>query len=525
MEEEKQSGVSLLTLWKVFIRVWYWMILAAVLLGAAAGLGTNLFVSPTSASSTVSMGNNIRVSGVDDAATTTELSAAKELASTFCDVIRLKTQVRGALELANADPTLEDIPFTENTLRKYVSMISTSSETGSELFTVRVSGTDPDLVYRVSRALEAYLPGRLQELTYNYEGENVDLKKQLVVIVDHSERDTVADAPNVTRIAILGAVSGAILCYLVFFLITVLDKTVYRKEDLVRLHPDIPVLGSIPSWYGENVSRRAKHEDLAGERNIRGKVLSSKTSFRVSEGFRSLRTNLLYARTKEEGVAAVYACTSAQSGEGKSIVTVNTAVAFAMLEQKVLLIDADLRLPTCGKFLPLPDEAKGLSDYLSGQVTLEECLFRNVYEGLDVLPAGYIPPNPVELLSSDKMKALLAKLRLSYDMILIDVPPVGELIDAGVLAEAVDGYLMVVRSSFSRSDAIESAMSALLRVNGKLVGFVINDVFDKHAKHNKKHGDYGYGYGYGYSSVNGVSDRQTKEGQTEDKTEGGTSGN
>lgn len=241
---------------------------------------------------------------------------------------------------------------------------------------------------------------------------------------------------------------------------------------------------------------------LADERRH---ILSPDSNFFIREAYKTLRTNTMFALAGQEGCKTVVVTSSLQS-EGKSITALNLAISFAEAENRVLLIDCDLRRPKLARLLRKSSRA-GLSNLLLDPSLLVEAILPSGIERLDVILSGDIPPNPSELLGSARMSALLAQLREKYDYILLDTPPVNMVTDAVVLAPKSDGVLFVVRAGRSERGPIAHAVEQLGYAQAKILGFVLDDVTTSSGSYGygkyKRYGygrSYGYGYGYGYSS-------------------------
>lgn len=200
----------------------------------------------------------------------------------------------------------------------------------------------------------------------------------------------------------------------------------------------------------------------------------------ISEHFRTVRTNLQFASVDEELRSLLI--TSSGPGEGKSMTTANLAVVYAQQGKKVLLIDADLRKPTVHYTFRL-DNLKGLSNVLVGEDTLDETIIRTDVDNLDVMTSGPIPPNPSELLASKKMQNLLNDAKVSYDLVIFDTPPVLAVTDAQVLANIVDGSILVVRSKQTEFEAATKAKEALVPAQAKLLGTILNDRAKEKSNH------------------------------------------
>ena len=205
----------------------------------------------------------------------------------------------------------------------------------------------------------------------------------------------------------------------------------------------------------------------------------------ISEQYRTIRTNIQFSSVDEELQSILF--TSSGPGEGKSMTTANIAVTYAQQGKKVLLVDADLRKPTVHYTFRL-DNLKGLSNVLVGDVLLEEAIHTTSIDHLDVMSSGPIPPNPSELLGSRKMRAILERAKQQYDLVIFDTPPVLAVTDAQIMADFVDGAMLVVRSKVTELDAATKAVEALQPAKARLLGTVLND-------REKKGSNYYYYYG------------------------------
>ena len=210
------------------------------------------------------------------------------------------------------------------------------------------------------------------------------------------------------------------------------------------------------------------------------------------EAYRSLRTSIQYSGIDTELQSLVV--TSSIPGEGKSTVASNLAKSFSEMNKKVLLIDADLRKPTIHKKLQLSNQV-GLSDLIVQKLNPSEVIHK-VDDQFHVLTAGKIPPNPAELVGSEKMSQLLSYLKETYDYIIIDTPPVLSVTDPQLLALKADGTLMVIREGKARQKLILNAYKELKKLNINVIGSILNDCGQKMGGYSQ------YYYQYEDQSVN-----------------------
>ena len=204
----------------------------------------------------------------------------------------------------------------------------------------------------------------------------------------------------------------------------------------------------------------------------------------VTEQVKTIRTNLNYAMVGKP--LKTLMITSAIQGEGKSTVGSNLAVEYAKKGLQVLLVDADLRRPTIHQTFAISNQ-RGVSSWLSGQLTdVNEAIYP-VLDHLFVMPSGPKPPNPAELLASDRMTEFLTVATRKLDLVIVDAPPILPVTDARILAGQVDGTVLVVRQNFVEKVAVRQAVGALKNARAQLLGTILNDVDIK---------THGYGYGY-----------------------------
>jgi len=248
----------------------------------------------------------------------------------------------------------------------------------------------------------------------------------------------------------------------------------YRKE--IEAYTSIPVVGEI-------TYHKSKDPLVIG---------NGKRTF-IAEQFRNLRTTLPYIGLN--GGRKRLQVTSTVSGEGKSFIVANLGIGLALAGRKVVVMEFDLNNPTLSDKLNVTEIGKGLSDYLTGEAETDEIIHRTaVHENLFVVPAGWLPENPSELIMSERVPELLTHLSDIFDYIIIDTAPVGLLSDAYVLSSYCDATLYVVRHKHTRKESIQR-LDANNKINElKNMAIVFNGVKSRGFGKN----GYGYGYGYGY---------------------------
>ena len=247
-------------------------------------------------------------------------------------------------------------------------------------------------------------------------------------------------------------------------------------------------------------------------------LITEKSALRTLEAYRMARTNLFYSgSTADKGT--VFGVTSAAPGDGKSLTSANLAISFAMSGKRVLLIDCDMRKPTQKMAFAVSSE-NGLSEFLAG-VTDEPEFVPTSYENLSLLTSGRCPPNPAELLYSPRFAELMEKVRALYDFVFIDLPPVGIISDATIVASQISAYILVVRMKQSDYRAVQLAAENIEKVGSKVAGILINGTEEKGGSYyyrGKRYGRYRRYYGKYYGKYNKYEQHNTEAGEVPQET-------
>ena len=214
------------------------------------------------------------------------------------------------------------------------------------------------------------------------------------------------------------------------------------------------------------------HRNAEDSRSRRAMV-GGKLSFSASEAYKLLRTNVMFSLAEDEDGSRIFGITSPIKGEGKSTTAINLDYSIAESAKRVLFIEMDMRLPVLHKSLPI-SKAPGLSDLLVGSALLTDALQKSgIHDDLFVITAGNLPPNPSELLGSERMKALLESFRERFDYILCDLPPITVVSDALMISPMLSGMIVVVRKNYTDMRALDVTMRQLEFTQVKVLGFVM----------------------------------------------------
>ncbi len=326
----------------------------------------------------------------------------------------------------------------------------------------------------ISRTQYKTLLSKLQEIEI---AENQTLGNSR--IQTHAEQPQEPISPKKAQNYAIGGFLGLFLGAATAFMLDSADKRIKTSEEAKQLLPGYPVLGQIPVF-----EKSRQLPKLGGKNTSREPgqlVLTGMTTGLEGESFRMLQTNLQFLNADDS--LKVVVVSSSQSGEGKSTIAANLALAVAELGKRVLLVDADMRKPAQhsiwrqGNYEGLSNVLSGQSDYKAATIEIQPNLF--------LLTAGVVPPNPVVLLDSVQMSTLIAEWSNTYDLVIIDAPPITVAADAAILGTQAGGLVFVLRPGVSDKESVEYAQEILTQSKLKVLGMVLNAVdLDKQSRYN-----------------------------------------
>lgn len=372
-------------------------------------------------------------------ATSMDLDSAVKLIDTYMIVVKSNKVMDVVTDRLAADYPGIMPGFIASSLH-----MSSVSETG----VVSVSSTtaDPKLSTDITNAVLDVAPEELIRV----------VGAGSVEVIDYAMEPKYADNRRPVWRGVIGAIAGVMMGGLILVLLFLFNRRITDTKDLTDAYT-IPVLASIKRIKGS-------------EKDPGAFLLTDQSSLEMTESYAKLRMNLLYSLVGKKSRSVVI--TSAICGEGKSTVTANLAVSCAQGGKKTLLIEGDLRRACQRDIFQYDKHSKGLSEILVGVSRAQNCILRNVREGLDILPAGAFPPNPAELLASDTMQKLLEELEGMYDLVLLDMPPINIVSDPLALSTQVAGCLFVIRQNYSDHRDIRKALVSAEMTGMNVMGFV-----------------------------------------------------
>ena len=337
-------------------------------------------------------------------------------------------------------------------------------------------------------------------------GVSAGLRSSNIRVVDVARPPTAPITPNVPRNLQIGLLLGLACGMGLAFVLESLDTSIRNMEELGAIST-LPALGTIPLQLSNNGSLRKRLKTVSSGSEMPeapALVTYARPRSEAAEAYRALRTSILLSSFGAP--PKVILVTSAMPQEGKTTISANSALVLAQRGSRVLLLDADLRRPGIDKLFGIKARG-GLSTLISGVEKFEDVLVQSAeVPNLWILPAGPIPPQPAELLSSSVMKEYVIRWRSEFDHIIIDTPPCLSVTDAVVLSPEADRVILVARAGKTSKLALRRACDLLLRVNARVMGIVLNAI------------DVRSGHGYYYTYGGPDADRYYDEALSQDET-------
>ncbi|MFQ5777830.1 MAG: GumC family protein [Terriglobia bacterium] len=332
--------------------------------------------------------------------------------------------------------------------------------------------------------------GLLQKLSEA--GISAGLRSSNIRIIDPARVPLAPSSPNVAMNLLMAFFLSVPVGIALAFFREYFDNTV-KTPDEVERYSGLPTLAVVP-LAEDKAPGRFRLTQPARNNNKTPVALATykRPQSGMAEAFRSLRTSVLLSFPERS--PRLLLITSGQPLDGKTTAGINLAVALAQRGSKVLLVDADMRKPAIHRLLQINARC-GLSLYLAGSQGRDGLILRTAVPKLSLLPAGPVPPNPAELLSSGRMESLLADLGQEFDHVIVDSPPVLSITDATVLSVMVDGVILVVRSGKTSRQVLRHARQTLQGVNACVLGVVLNGVSLNSVDYYYYYYKY-YGYGF-----------------------------
>ncbi len=419
-----------------------WISVAALVLVALAASSAITFTRTPAYESRAQVFLTVDVRDTTDAYAASLFASGR--ASAYADLASSTELASRVIDQLGLDLTSEQL----------ASRIKAEVVESTSLIELRVKDTDPQRAQLIAEVVTNEFTKYVEDLEAPTEGSASQIR---VRVTDEATLNRSQVSPDVLLNLVVAGLIGLLVGIALAVARDLLDRTIRTADDVAEL-TESPVLASI--GFDGDIKSAPLLTDLGG--------FAART-----EAFRLLRTNLQFIDLDHQPRCIVI--TSAVPGEGKTMTSTNLAVALAQTGRNTLIIDADLRRPRVASTLGL-DPAIGLTTALVGKTEIHDAIQVHEASGLHVLASGAKPPNPTEILQSKITQDLIKRLRSSYDMVIIDAPPLLPVADASVLAKLADGVIVVVRHGRTTKDQVNEAINRLGQVGGRLYGVVVNMV-------------------------------------------------
>lgn len=429
--------INLKELFDYFIDKIKYIIIATLVCCLIGGIYTKFLTVPMyKSSTTVILGSNQEGTGI----TQSDISINNNLVSTYAEIIKSRRVLEQVQKELNESYTYKEL----------ASEISVSSINNTQIIKITVEDNNALNAKIIANLVAKVFTVEVPEL---YNLDNVHI---LDVAIEEDEPYNI----NVAKSSIIGGLLGLVLSSGIFFVIYYFDRTAKSVEQVEEVL-QMPILGSVEE------TKNLKEE----------LVVATNPKELISEQIRTIRTNLQFTSADEK--IKTILITSSIPSEGKSFISSNLATAFAQNNKKVLIVDCDMRKGRVNKIFKISNRI-GLSNLLAykedDEENLEDYVFKTKIDNLYVIPRGKVPPNPSELLNSQKTAKLISLLSEIFDYIIFDGPPVNGLSDSLIMSDFVDRTIVVTSLNSAPIELLESTKKMLTNVNAKVAGVIVNKV-------------------------------------------------
>ncbi len=474
--EQEVTEINLRKVLKALIKNLWKIAIVTILCGSIFLFVSYQFLTPMYRTSTSFYVNNkLALNGVNTNISSNDLVTSISLVNSYIAVLDNRDVLNEVIAHGNLNLDYSQLS----------GMISTLVVQETGVFKVTVSSSDPVEAATVAESIAHVVTTQISDII---EGSSVK-------VIDYPIVPKAPYSPSHTKNTALGLLVGLCISAGFVALLEILDAKIKSEDELKRCCK-YPILTVVPdmtqsSKKGYYKKYYSSHYGYYADNNVQNtnsddvpSFFGKNIDFATTEAYKLLRTKLQYSLTDNQK-CQVFVVSSAMPGEGKSVSSINLAYGLAQLNKRVLLIDADMRRPTLAAKLSIPNYP-GLSEFLTGFMGMDELLQDYSDDGehtVKILAAGSIPPNPVELIDSEKMTQAFEILEKQFDYIIVDTPPVGDVSDALVASKFADGVLLVVRHNYCNAATLRKSVQQFEFVNAKILGTVFNCLGDSFAKY------------------------------------------
>lgn len=459
-----RTGIAFIVDMRNFVRLWrdQWKLIVGVTLLACLASGTVIYLTPHRYTSGVTL-------------YVTQQGASTDPAEAYQGALLSQQDVQSYADIINgpmlAESVIKQLGLTM-TAAELEAEISAKAVPQTSLLTADVTDPTAAQAQRIANAIGTQFSRLVNVLERPAKGGTAPVR---ATVVARATLPSAPSAPRPVRDLVIALAAGLLAGLGLAAARRSLDTTVKTPEQLAELTQNAPLLGAVPFDPASRRSPLALRDGGPGAR---------------LEAYRKIAANLQFVDVDRPRKVLMF--TSARPEEGKSSAVCNLAVQLADAGHRVIVVECDLHRPRVSNYLGLPDAA-GVSDVLAGRCDLGEAIQRWGDDLFDVLASGTQAPNPSGLLGSQRMVALISRLRERYEIVLVDTPPILPFADAALTVAACDGAVLVARHGHTKTDQVRRAAAELVLVNAPVLGTVLS------MTPRATHTDYGYHYSRRYS--------------------------
>ncbi|MBR5961724.1 MAG: polysaccharide biosynthesis tyrosine autokinase [Clostridia bacterium] len=480
---EYYSGIDWVSVLFRLLEKIHWIVLAALLGAVLAWFYVARIATPVYQAT-----SKIYIAGSDTTISLSDLQMGSTLAVDYQEVFKIWHVHEMVDERLNLN-------YSYSELEK---MISVNNPSGSHLLYIYVKSTDP--------AEAKLLADTYAEVVQDYIANKMELRKPQ--ILEKARTPNKPISPNVTATVAKGALFGGLGIILILLFIFILDDRIRTGDDITKA-VDLPTFGTVPRQNMERNAAEEEQDQASAPLFAEGKHMAVfrgnlKLDYAGEEAINAICSSITFAGKSMRRVLI----TSCGANEGKTFSALQIAIGMTRRGARVLLIDADLRLSVMKMKYDIHYDGQpaGLAHLLSGQCTVEDAVYHTNIPNLDLLPDGASIKTPLSLLTSPEFDCLMASVGEAYDLVIVDTPPLGAVVDAAEISRRCDGSLLVLEYNRTHGKSLKEAVRLLRQTETPVLGCIVNKAAV--SRIGKSRYSYYYGGKYGYQKHDAKTDKR-----------------
>ncbi len=441
------SGIDWKSLFLRLLGKIHWIALSTVLGGILAWVGVSFFVMPVYQAT-----SKLYIAGSEDAISMSDIQLGSVLAVDYQEVFKIGDIHEMVLQRL-------DLNYSAAQVAK---MVSVNNPSGSHLLYINARSSDPQEAKQIA---DAYA-----EVVQEYIVDRMELRRPQ--ILERAQVPSAPVSPNKKGIALKSAFGCALAAAAVVVFLFLLDNKIRTSEDVEKA-TGLATLGMLTKQDETEDFSRTRHRGKESETANMAEISQKLTlDFAGDEAINTICSNIAFAGKNIKRITV----TSYNANSGKTYLSLRIAYSMAMRGKNVLLIDGDLRKSVLVHKYRITNVNKGLAHYLSGQCELEDAIYQTNLSGLYLLPAGKLVKTPLPLLTSEDFTYMMDFVSKDFDMVVVDTPPVGAVIDAAEIAKRCDGTLLILEHNNITREELQKLQRTMEQTETPIIGCVINNV-------------------------------------------------